>query len=355
MSDLQANVTERITATVEAILAESDTPGASVAISVDGTLVCAHGIGFSDRDGSEVLQRDAQFSIYSVTKTILAIALMRLVESGRISLEETIQAILPEVPIDRSITLRQLLNHTSGLPDYSTLPEYSRDLRRDPGTPWTDDEFLERTMRQGYLFPPGEGWAYSNIGYLLVRRTVERITGQRLAVALADLVFEPLGLGTTTVITSLADTRRLTPAYSRQLDEAGDAVEMSRRYHPGWVSHGVVCSTAEETAGVLGALTSHTLLQPRTVSVMYGAVAVPASHPLFRTPAYGLGLMIDLDAPYGLVVGHTGGGPGYSAAAYHFPDVKGRNVTVGALANGDVGDPATRVTFAIVKQLEQTW
>ena len=74
---------------------------------------------------------------------------------------------------------------------------------------------------------------------------------------------------------------------------------------------------------------------------------VPGDHPLVTRPAYGLGLMIDLGSPYGQVAGHAGGGPGYSTAAFHFPDVAGRRLTSVALANRDHPDLGLAIAFAL--------
>ena len=75
---------------------------------------------------------------------------------------------------------------------------------------------------------------------------------------------------------------------------------------------------------------------------------MPAEHPPFARPGYGLGLMVDLGSPYGRVAGHAGGGPGYSAAAFHFPDVAGRRLTSVAVANRDGSDLGTEISFALV-------
>jgi len=336
-----------LTGVVAGLLDRAGAPGAAVVLIRDGALVLAEGIGSCDLGRTRPLDPDARFSVYSVAKIVLAVVALRLVEAGRLDLDSPIRAVLPELPLDRTVTVRRLLNHTSGLPDYTTMPEYHRDLRADPGAPWTTDEFLARTLSLGLLFPPGDGWAYSNVGFLLIGRAIERVTRRRLGAALRDLVFAPLGLRRTTVAETLDDTRDLTPGYSDGLDRDGGLHDIARRYHPGWVAHGLVLSTAPEVARVLDAVFDGRLLGSDLVSAMLDAVAVPETHELIAKPGYGLGLMVDLGSPHGLVAGHGGEGPGYSTAAFHFPDAGGHRLTSVALTNRDAHDLGVRVAFAL--------
>ena len=154
------------------------------------------------------LRAAARFPFYSITKLILATAALRLVEEGRLALDHPVGALLPEVALLAPLTLRQLLGHTAGLPDYGTLPAYGAALRAHPEEAWTDAEFLAQTLPQGLCFTPGTGWAYSNIGFLLVRLLIERTTARPLAAALRCLVFAPLGLRRTRVIATLAEGLR---------------------------------------------------------------------------------------------------------------------------------------------------
>jgi D-alanyl-D-alanine carboxypeptidase len=335
-------------AVVASQLAATDTPGASISLAVDGRPLLTTGVGHRDLGRADPLDAAARFYAYSITKTFLAAAVLRLAERDRLGLDDPIRTILPEVPVDDAVTVRRLLNHTAGLPDYGAMPQYNDDLRAAPGRPWTPDEFLTRTLRQGLRFAPGRGWEYSNIGYLLVRLAIERLTGHSLRGSLMDLVFLPLGRRRVIVAESLADTPVLAPGYSAALDRAGTRRDVARRYHPGWVSHGVVIATAGELAHALEGVLVGTLLRPESRAAMTAAVPVPDEHPLFARPAYGLGLMIDLASPFGLVAGHAGGGPGYSTAAFTFPNVGGRRVTAVALANDDRSDLALQLVFGLV-------
>ena len=104
---------------------------------------------------------DARYPLYSVTKTAVAAAVLLLVRQGAVELD----------------SVQRLLDHTSGVRDYGSLPEYHDAVRRQPGLAWDDDEFLARTAAAGRQFEPGGGWAYSNTGYLLLRRLLDEHGG----------------------------------------------------------------------------------------------------------------------------------------------------------------------------------
>ncbi len=343
------DVAADLMAAAGALLDAAAAPGAAICLLVDGETVLASGVGHRDLARTAPLAADARFPLYSVAKILLAVAALRLAEAGRLDLDAPIQTVLPGLPLAAPVTLRQALNHTGGLPDYGGMPAYHEDLRADPGNPWAPDEFLARTLPMGLRFPPGQGWAYSNIGYLLVRQAIERTLHRSLRDALDESIFRPLALAGTAVAESLADMRHATPGYSAALDGDGALDDISRRYHPGWVSHGLVLSTAPEAARIVEAVFAGRLLQPASLAAMLDAVPVPEEHHLIAQPGYGLGLMIDLNSPFGLVAGHGGGGPGYSTAAFHFPDVAGHRLTSVSLANRDQPDLGLDLAFALAR------
>jgi D-alanyl-D-alanine carboxypeptidase len=343
-ADVKALVGDRLRA--------AGAPGAVVALSVDGE-VWSTGVGHTDLEGEVEIAPDARFSLYSITKTVISTMILRLIE-GRdsIVLDDTLQAYFPSLPIETPVPIRHVLNHTSGLSSYGTTREYHDAVRAHPDTPWSDDEFLERTIATELLFLPGHGWRYSNIGYLLLRQLLEQETGTSFPNIVRSYLGRPFGLESFSGAATLEDASDLTPGFSTALSDNGTVENVSPRYHPGWVSHGLVTSTAADVARFLDLLFEPgKLVESSLLEQMLIGAPVAETHNWMVNPAYGLGLMMDIANQFGVVAGHTGGGPGYATAAYHFPDVHGHRVNSVALVNRDGSDVATDIAFGMVEQL----
>ena len=110
-----------------------------------------------------------------------AVLVLQLVQARRCELTTPLSRWLPTVPNARRITLQHLLNHTAGLPDYGALPAYKESVQDPTCHPWTFDEYAAHTYAQRILFAPGQGWAYSNPGYMLLKGILEMATGDRFA------------------------------------------------------------------------------------------------------------------------------------------------------------------------------
>lgn len=340
-----------ITTTVQRLLQETQTPGAAISLLLDGEPIFNGSVGFRNTESREALSDDARFYIYSITKIMVAVAVLQLVEREELALDDLIQHHLPDLPVTTPISLRQLLNHTGGLPDYGNLNAYTDAVRARPRRPWSAVEFLQNTWQGELLFPPGEGWHYSNLGYLLLVQVLEKQYGQPLAALLEKEIFTPLGLSDTYVATSLEGVEQLASGWTSYWNDDGRLEDMRWRYHPGWVAHGLVVSTASELAQFLQALFEGRLLSVLCLESMCEPHLVRISHPLFRQPAYGLGLMLDPASPHGMAAGHGGGGPGYSTAALHFSNVGGRQVVTVAFANRDHPDLGLQIATNLVNLL----
>ncbi|MGL4609689.1 MAG: serine hydrolase domain-containing protein [Trueperaceae bacterium] len=327
-------------------------PGMSIAIRSNGQGVFEMSWGVKDRKTKIPLENNARFYIYSVTKVLIAVLALRLVEEGLLKLTTPLQEIIENLPLQTPVTLKQLLNHTAGIPDYSHNSDaYLNAVKASSQTAWTGEEFLQHTLPQGLDFTPGGGWAYSNIGYLLARMMIEKTSGQSLRDLLTNYIIKPLNLKNTFVAETLEDARSLTPGYSRLLSVTGELEDITQLYHPGWVSHGVVVSTATELAYLFEQLFLGELLRAPSLEAIKEAVSVPGNHPLFGKTAYGLGLMIDLQPTLSPVFGHGGEGPGYSTAAFHFSDLAGEAVTITVLANCEGHDIGLKTAFTLANVL----
>ncbi|MCE7028326.1 serine hydrolase domain-containing protein [Jiella avicenniae] len=257
---------------------------------------------------------DATFPWWSFTKTILAIAALQLSERGALDLDAPYRG--------RPYTLRQLLQHRAGVPDYGKLAAYHAAVARgDPA--WPRERLLAAVDVDTPDFAPGTGWAYSNVGYLFVREAIEAATASDLDTALRELVFAPLRLESARVAMQPADL-------------AGVFWPALRGYDPRWVYHGLVVGTPGDAAAILSALmTPGRLLAPGTLAAMRDRHAVGGAIPgrPWTTHGYGLGLMIGTVKGAGRAIGHSGGGPFGVNAVYHFPDLDA-SVTVAAFTGG---------------------
>ena len=252
------------------------------------------------------MDENGRYLVYSVTKAFLGVLCLRL----ELDLEAPIATWIEDERLPAA-SLRQLLNHTSGIPDYGRLPEYGRAVRDSPSEPWTDEELLARALAHGVDFEPGRGWAYSNTGYLLVRRIVDVTAPGGFAEALERDLLGPLGLGNTSLALELDDLQGLVPALSTQI--GAEPQDVRGRYNPRWVGHRTLVSTAADQRRFWTALAAGDLcnLERLTESVEIGFEA-----PGFVRPAYGIGVMTDAGWVNGLLIGHGGGGPGYAAACF---------------------------------------
>jgi D-alanyl-D-alanine carboxypeptidase len=259
---------------------------------------------------------------YSITKTFTAVLMLQLRDERRLCLDDPLARWFPRVVGAERISLRRLLNHTAGIPDYGGSRAYHEAVRVSPSTPWSFERFAAETFEKGLRFEPGTGWEYSNPGYMLLKRVAEQVAGGGYATLIAERIARPLGLERTFVPESTEDLSPLAPASSTALAADGAARDVRHRYHPGWVSHGVVASTPSDVARFLDALFRGRVVSSRALDEMTTLVPVPSptvAEPAWRRPGYGLGIMGDAESRWGRLWGHNGAGPGYATSAFHAP------------------------------------
>jgi CubicO group peptidase (beta-lactamase class C family) len=255
-------------------------------------------------DGVAIAGRDAELLVpwWSFTKTVLATAALVLARDGAVALDVP----LPGQPY----ALRQLLQHRSGLGDYGGLAAYHEAVDRGED-PWPASTLLDRTEADRLRYRTGEGWDYSNIGYLFVRQLIENLTGANLDAALRRLVLGPLGIDSARIAQDRADLDHVS---------MGDA----QIYHPGWVYHGLMVGTVADAAILLDRLMAGNLLSLECLDEMARPFFLPG--PLtgrpWSVPGYGLGLMCGETSLGGHVAGHTGAGPGSTVAVYYAGSAK---------------------------------
>ncbi|GGG73048.1 serine hydrolase [Salipiger pallidus] len=262
------------------------------------------------------------FPWWSFTKTVIAALALSLAGHGKLALDAR----------GDGMTLRQLLTHTAGLPDYGPLPSYAAAVRADE-EPWKRGRLTKAAMAQG-CDTPGTGFRYSNLGYMLARERIEAASGLPLGEAIASYITDPLGL------------TRVRLARSRE-DFAMVHWPEARRYHPGWVYHGCLIGTAGDAARLLHALLGGAVLPPLLLEEMLTTRPVGGALPdrPWTRCGYGLGLMIG-DMHGQPAIGHSGAGPFSAGAVYHFPSATPPR-TVAAFCHGPSEAPAEAAAFAL--------
>ncbi|WP_405954817.1 serine hydrolase domain-containing protein [Streptomyces phaeochromogenes] len=287
------------------------------------------------------LAADDQFRMGSNTKTMVATVVLQLVAEHRLKLTDPVEKWLPGlIPNGSAITVRMLLNHTSGLFNYLTDPDVLKAFTGQDTRAWTPQELIAAGVRHDPLFAPGTDYSYSNTNYVALGLIAEKTTGHTLGDLIQRRITGPLHLKNTYLVTGFGQTNnpRLAHGYEPDVDRlapllppyapAGTAFagpERSAGYVDTtginastlWAAGGMV-SNAQEWARFSGALNSGKLLPPALLKEMRTTVAEEAEFPNRR---YGLGLE-KVSTPCGTVWGHNGQAPGYSSEAY--TDATGR-------------------------------
>ena len=323
-------------------------------IALDLTLGSSNGVGLSAAvimpdgetwsgvsgvsHGNTKITREMRFSAGSIEKMFAATTIMQLVQEGKLTLEDPLYKWLPAYPyVDTTITIRQLLNHTSGLYHYINNRDFWDAWFEEPSKFWTLEGIVLTFNREPY-FPRGTGWHYSQTGYNLLRMIIRKITGSEISAVNRDRFFVPFGL--TNTFTSMGETLPGNIAhgwYDTDKDlEYEDFFSMQRTPFASGIG-GEVWSTPEDLARWARALFHEKNVVSQASLDEMLAFHSPCTGEEFFCAGYGLGVgKFNPELIYGLeAYGHGGHGPGYAAACIYLPDYK---VCVGIMDNTDGGE-----------------
>jgi D-alanyl-D-alanine carboxypeptidase len=298
------------------------TPGALLLVR-DGNKTTRIASGLANVAGKVPARPDDRFRIGSITKTFVATVVLQLVGEGKLSLDDTVDDVLPgKLRGGAAITVRQLLQQTSGLHDYLSDPKVIAPyLRGNLGYVWTPQKLLALANAHSANFAPGTKWEYSNTNYLVLGLIVEAVTGNPLAAELRRRVFEPAGLRSTTFDSKPTIAGRHMHGYVLDNKKLSDASVISPT--PAWAA-GAITGTAEDVARFFRALLQGRLLKADLLAEMQKTR--PMDSP---GDAYGLGLWrtpaMRLSAtpfPCGPAWGHNGNYVGYQTNAFNSRDGK---------------------------------
>ncbi|HWZ82062.1 MAG TPA: serine hydrolase domain-containing protein [Terriglobales bacterium] len=318
-------------------------PGCAVLVVKDGKPVFRKGYGVTDLRTRHAIGPETNFRLASLTKQFTAMAIMLLVHDGKLQYEDRLTDVFPGFPAyGKAITIRHLLNHTSGLLDYEGIME-----KQHPGVPDEkipqihDAEVLELLKQQTTTkFPPGTRWDYSNSGYVLLAMVVEKKSGMGFGDFLRERIFVPLEMRNTIAyekgkndVAHRAYGHTLTGGRWRQTDQSSTSATLG---------DGGVYTSLDDLEKWDRALSRHSLLSEKEMQPALSAPAVVDGPPLQMTdgspaPLYGFGWFLSSLQGHRRYA-HYGETVGFRTAIQRFPD---DGLTVVVLANRSEADAPT--------------
>jgi Beta-lactamase class C and other penicillin binding proteins len=247
--------------------------------------------GVGDLTTGDPVPVDGEVRVGSNTKTYTAVVVLQLVEEGLVALDEPIETYLPGLVrgegIDgAAVTVRQLLQHTSGLPEYTT--DRALEIERLQHSYAPPRDLLDRAFTHPAVFAPGERWSYSNTNYLLLGMLVERLVERPLFEVVTDRIIEPLGLEHTYFPTVGEQELRGEHPHAYHVDAAGDPLDVTVLDPSfGWAA-GAVVATPSDLNEFFRAIFDGRLLGDEMLAEM--TTTVPSEDPLWTDAQYGLGI-----------------------------------------------------------------
>lgn len=334
-------------------------PGATAAYVLPSGLAGTAAAGLSDVRTSAPMLHDSRMLAASIGKTFVSAAVIALAHEERLGLDDPVSDWLDDrdwftrLPNHDSITIRHLLNHSSGVPDHvHSIAFQAAASQRWHGAenPFPPEALIGFILDEPPLFDAGQGWSYTDTGYILLGLIIEKATGQDYYDVIETRFIEPLKLAQTTPSNQL-DLPRLATGYMRDDNPFGFPPETTTRpgvmaWNPGveWTGGGLL-STSRDLAVWGAALFSGQAMEFRYLIHMLDAVSIDPGNP---DVAYGLGVAIHRGGELGAVYGHSGWIPGYSSSLRYYAD---HNVSIAFQINTDIGIADN--SNPVMKMLEQ--
>jgi len=329
---------------LEALHAEHGFPGATAAcVLADGSVLIA-ATGLADVDAGTPMRPDDRMLAASIGKTLTGAMALALSRQGRLGLDDRLAEWLGDepwyerLPNHGTITLRHLLRHRSGVPDHVYDEAFGTEFvqRLATGRSFAPRELIGYVLDEEPLFPPGEGFAYTDTGYVLLGLVIEKATGESYYDGVTRRFLEPIGLAQTSP-SDRRDLAGLVPGYladdnpfglpAKTLTEDGLLV-----FHPGleWTAGGFV-SNSRDLARWGAALFGGVAMPGDYLPLLLASAPIDPTRPAAR---YGLGVAEFRGGHFGDVYGHAGWIPGYTSSLRHYTD---HGVTIAFQVNTDIG------------------
>jgi D-alanyl-D-alanine carboxypeptidase len=297
---------------IQAQMRELHLPGLSLAVVREGRIVKLQSYGSANFELRVPVSGDTVFEIGSISKQFTGVAVMMLVEEGKIGLDDKISRYLAGVPEAwREVTVRHLLTHMSGIQEYLLVPGLFEATAR----PGVSHEEMARLFfsRLPLEFNPGETWAYSNPGYLLLGNIIEKASGQSYWAFLEERVFKPLGMQAT----RSSEPAAIIPGRAAGYEWTGNSFKNRPALTENAYAAGSIVSTPRDLAKWDAALNGERLLKRSSLDQLW--VPARAAGGALAPFNYNGGWFIDTYHGH-RIVAHSGGTPGFSSVLYRFLD-----------------------------------
>ncbi len=303
----------------------SDVPGASVVVIRDGKVIVRRAYGMADLERRVSAVPETDYRLASVSKQFTAMAVMLLAKDGKLRYDQPVRDFLPELPAaTRAVTVRHVLNHTSGLWDYEDLVPESRTTQLDDR-----DVVALLGSKDSLYFSAGSEYRYSNSGYVLLGMIVARVSGMTLPQFLRARIFEPLGMQASVAHVEGSDTvARRAFGYS---PSGGTFVQTDQSVTSATLGDGGIYTNMDDMTRWDQALERNTLVDSATMRL----ATTPPQLPAGAATEYGFGWFIDRYRGERRWR-HTGETSGFRNAILRFPE---RRLTIVILTNRSSGEP----------------
>ncbi|WP_261717576.1 serine hydrolase domain-containing protein [Streptomyces sp. FZ201] len=336
---LGPELSHRLDRAIEEVRREADIPGLVVGLWMPGKGHYVRATGVADTATGQPMRRDVFVRIGSETKTFTVTALLKLVDDGRIGLDDPIAKYVKGVPNGRKITLRHLAEMRSGLFPYTSDPDFVHDLLSDPQRTFTPRQALAYGFKHKNTFAPGKQFEYCNSNLVLLGLVIEKVTGKRLAEVIDKRVLRPAHLHHTVFPDNSEFPEPHPRGYTNQTlsGEVADATD----WNPSWAwAAGAMISNLHDLRRWARVVATGTLLSPRTQAERLKMLptGVPGT-------SYGLGIFES-----GGWIGHNGSIPGYETVTVYLPS---KRATLVLMLNTDITsqgqEPSSLVARAITE------
>ena len=328
-------------AIVKRVMAQEHVVGASVMVARGEHVLLHQGYGFADLGLETPAKAETVYHVVGPMLPFTGIAVMQQVERGKLSLDDEISRFIPEFPLQgHRVTVRELLNHTSGIVDYHYLGDPIEATSRQPKAM---DEVMALYAGKNWLNEPGKKWDWSISGFNLLVTIVERITGQGFPDYVQQTIFNPAGVKSTTYCDDFVLTRGLSHAYRKYgagyvpANENGMAYNSDLRF----------CSTVADLLQLWRAIKARSLVRPETFKLMSTAEGAAAQmNPQDPKAQYGFAMILNHEDDHRRI-GQHGSLLGYSGSLYDFPEDQ---LTIVVLTNTE-GQNAYAITRALSRAI----